>query len=95
MSARGSAFQGHREIAAVIERIRPLAQWLDANRTKAGEVTLTLRRRDYALLMRWPQAASLHQVWFDPSGAPHWGRYTLRPDSTEPTQNGPRKQAQL
>lgn len=85
-AAADSASQGRRLIDAVMERIRPMAQWMDTNRPGTGEMFLTVFKRDYDLLVRWPQAAMRYQVWFDDDGNPHFGRFALRPDSSAPKQ---------
>lgn len=76
-----STFRGYHAINEVVERMKPLAEWLDAHR-RAGSV-LTLRRRDLDLLRRWPKAADLFGIYT--TGAKTWWRgFELRADHSPP-----------
>lgn len=77
MCAHLSTFRGYHAIAEVIERMRPLADWLDQHQSVAR--VITLRRRDLDLLQRWPKAADLHGI-FTVGGVTWWRDIELRAD---------------
>jgi len=74
-----STFRGYHAITEVVERMKPLAEWLDTNRKDCG--VLTVRRRDLDLLRRWPKAADLFGIYT--IGEKTWWRgFELRPDNS-------------
>lgn len=49
--------RGYTSIQEVVAKMRPLAEWYAKNKPKI--TTLTLARKDYDLVARWPKAAEL------------------------------------
>ncbi len=72
-----SYFRGYWSIMEVVERMRPLADWME--RFKPGQKELTLIRKDWDLIARWPKAASLFDIAVDEKGL-HWRGFQLKPD---------------
>lgn len=76
-----STFRGYRAIAELIERMQPLAEWCLAHRPACK--VLTLRRRDFDLVRRWPRAAEVLGI-FTVNGSTSWRGFELRPDNGQP-----------
>ena len=81
MSAQNSTFRGYHAISAVVSNMRVLAEGLAHRRPPAQ--TMTLRAKDYDLIVRWPKAAELHEIVIS-EGAPFWRGYALRREHGRP-----------
>lgn len=64
-----SLFRGYRGIEEIVSRIGPLVDW--TKKFKPDQRHLTLTRKDYDLISRWPKAAHVHgievvgkDIWF-------------------------------
>ena len=53
-------FRGYWSIKEALERMAPLAEW--TKKFKPQQRHLTLLRKDYDLIRRWPKAAHIHQI---------------------------------
>jgi hypothetical protein len=58
--ADAPSFRGYWAIREVVERLAPLAEW--TKRFKPNQQHLTLQRKDYDLILRWPKAAHVNDV---------------------------------
>lgn len=58
--AEATSFRGYWAIKEVLERMDPLVEW--TKRFKAHQRHITLARKDYDLIRRWPKAAHVHQI---------------------------------
>jgi hypothetical protein len=58
--AETPTFRGYWAIREVVERLWPLADW--TRQFKPNQRHLTIRRKDYDLIMRWPKAAHVNQI---------------------------------
>jgi hypothetical protein len=79
-AANTSTFRGYRAISDVVERMRPLADWLELNAPTCH--VMTLARRDLDLLQRWPEAAAVHQIHTNHDRVTYWRGFELRADKT-------------
>jgi len=61
-----SLFRGYRSIEEVRKRAEPLADWI--KRHKPDQTYLTLQKKDYDLVVRWPKAAHAHEIEVTQSG---------------------------
>jgi hypothetical protein len=59
MSAQDSPFRGYRSIELVRQKIEKLVAWLRAH--KPDTKRITLYRREYDLIARWPKAGRFLQ----------------------------------
>lgn len=76
-----STFRGYGAIDDVVRRMTPLAKWLLLH--GGDRKVITLRRRDLDLLLRWQQAASLHDIHIN-NGVAYWRGVELRSDHSAP-----------
>lgn len=53
-------FRGYWAIKEVLDRMQPLAEW--TKQFKPQQRHLTLERKDYDLIRRWPKAAHIHGI---------------------------------
>jgi len=58
--ADAPSFRGYWSIKEVLDRMQPLAEW--TRKFKPNQRHLTLPRKDYDLIRRWPKAAHIHQI---------------------------------
>ena len=72
-----TVFRGFATVKDVVQRMGTLADWLTTHRPDCH--TLTVRRRDFELLKRWPASAAQFQI-FTNDGVTYWRGFTLRPD---------------
>lgn len=89
MNAQASPlFRGARSLESVIERIKPLADWLQSFRPQCKVITVS--RRDLETLRRYPETAnSLHNVVTNAEGITYWRGFELR---AEPSTSNPKPQ---
>lgn len=55
-----ATFRGYWAIKELIERLEPLTEW--TKQFKPAQRHITLARKDYDLVRRWPKAAHIHQI---------------------------------
>lgn len=55
-----SNFRGYHAIGEVMQRMTKLAEW--TRQFKPNQQHLTLQRKDYDLLRRWPKASAMYSV---------------------------------
>lgn len=53
-------FRGYWSIKEVLERMDPLVEW--TKKFKPQQRHITLARKDYDLIRRWPKASHVHQI---------------------------------
>lgn len=70
-----SSFRGYWSVMEVRERLASLAEWYEANRP--GVDTITMRGKDFDLLVRWPNAAKVAGFTVEKDQPPRFGRFTL------------------
>jgi hypothetical protein len=81
-------FRGARALEPVIERMKPLADWLQSFGPHCK--VMTISRRDLDTLRRYPEAAStLHNVVTSAEGVTYWRGFELR---AKPTTLNPKPQ---
>lgn len=73
-----SGFRGTRALEEVIERMKPLADWLQAFRPDCR--TMTVSRRDLDIVQRYAQAADVLYQIVTNNGATYWRGFELRPE---------------
>lgn len=83
--SRESSFRGYHGISTVVSNMQTLADGLSHRRPPAGSITL--RAKDYDLIVRWPKAAELHGIVIS-QGAPYWRGYGLRREHGRPLKQG-------
>lgn len=72
-------FRGTRQIEAVIERMKPLALWLQTFRPDCR--VMTLSRRDFETLRSYPERALvLFEITPATDGKLYWRSFELRPE---------------
>jgi hypothetical protein len=82
MGAAESTFRGYWSIKEVTDNMDRLANWMVANKPECG--VMTLQRKDYDLLKRWPKAAQVLNVTFAESGEPCYRGFELHYDNKPP-----------
>lgn len=55
-----SNFRGYWAIREVMERVQRLGSWME--QYKPDCTTITLKRKDHDLLLRWPKASALFDI---------------------------------
>jgi hypothetical protein len=73
-----SPFRGYSSIAEIVTRLRPLAEFYLSH--KPDTLSLTLARRDFDLIRRWPQAAEMHGFAVAQDGGLTWHGFVLLGD---------------
>ena len=58
--AEGATFRGYWAIKEVLGRLDPLVAW--TKQFKPQQRHVTLAKKDYDLIRRWPKAAHVHQI---------------------------------
>lgn len=76
--ATDSNFRGYWSIREVMEKVERLGSWME--QFKDGCTTITLKRKDHDLLLRWPKAAALFDITAH-GGVIMWKGFVLRADS--------------
>lgn len=74
-----SPFRGYASIREVVERMGPMGVWMEKFKPECKH--LTLKRRDFDLLERWPKAAALFEIQKTPDGGLYWKSFRLYPDT--------------
>jgi hypothetical protein len=84
MNAQASPlFRGARSLESVIERMKPLADWLQSFRPECK--VMTISRRDLETLRRYPEAANaLYNIVTNPKGVTYWRDFELRAEPSTP-----------
>jgi hypothetical protein len=57
MNARTSPFRGYRGIELIAQMMAPMVEWLLKYKPESRHLTLT--RKDYDLIVRWPKAGKM------------------------------------
>jgi hypothetical protein len=60
VTAQTSVFRGYKSIQEAMDHIKPLAEWMKANRPTCKRITL--KGPEYDLIQRWPKAAKLFGI---------------------------------
>ena len=81
MTGEISTFRGYQAIRTVVSTMETLAEGLAHRRSPAQ--TMTLRARDYDLIVRWPKASELHGIVIN-EGGPFWRGFALRREHGRP-----------
>ncbi len=67
-----SNFRGYASIGEVMQRMTKLVEW--TRQFKPNQQHMTLQRKDYDLIKRWPKAAGAHGIAVVDKGRELWYR---------------------
>lgn len=89
MNAQASPmFRGGRQIDDIVERMKPLAAWLQSFRPDCK--VMTVSRRDLETLCRYPEAAQMiYDITPSSDGALYWRGFELRAEPVPPNPKPP------
>lgn len=56
-----SSFRGYWEMAEIVAQMKPLVEFYEKH--KPGVTRVTLKRKDYDLIKRWPKTGEVHNFY--------------------------------